>query len=406
MRKQKIRMSNGPAPTPTANTPKFWNVVSEAGSDSATITLYGDVCDREPTDWWSGEAEKGLFITPEGFLEDLALVRDKAEITIKINSGGGDLYTGIAIHNELKGLKGHKTVIVEGIAASAASVIACAGDDVQVHPGSMIMIHEAATVIVDFVNAEDLKKYAKSLEAANAAIAQIYHEKTGLEVDKLRSMMKSETWMIGQDAVSKGFANTLLTSDGPDMSVSADSRMLIVAGIRHDIRAFRNVPTSIPVKQDAPAPAVANKNQPEDPGKKGGSSMTEQELREQHPEAVAAIESKAAAAARTEAVTAERARLQAIESIEAQIGDKQLIADAKYGEGACSAEQLALKAMQAQAKQGESFLAGLKKDGEDSGVKGVTGAPNSGNGDQGGDDAAEFAGLINAYKKQTGGVRK
>lgn len=406
MRKHKIRMTNGPAPA--ANAPKFWNVVSDAGSDSATITLYGDVCDRQPTDWWTGEAEKGLFITPEGFLEDLALVRDKAEITVKINSGGGDLYTGIAIHNELKGLKGHKTVIVEGIAASAASVIACAGDDVQVHPGSMIMIHEAATVIVDFVNADDLKKYAKSLEAANAAIAQIYHEKTGIEVEKLRSMMKSETWMIGPDAVSKGFANTLLSSDGPDMSVSvnADSRMLVVAGVRHDIRAFRNVPTSIPVKQDAPAPAVANKIQPEDPGKKGGSSMTEQELREQNPEAVAAIESKAAAAARTEAVNAERARLQAIESIEAQIGDKQLIADAKYGEGACTAEQLALKAMQAQAKQGEAFLAGLKKDGEDSGVKGVTGAPNSGNDDNGSDDAAEFAGLINAYKKQTGGVRR
>lgn len=406
MRKHKIRMTNGPAPA--ANAPKFWNVVSDAGSDSATITLYGDVCDRQPTDWWTGEAEKGLFITPEGFLEDLALVRDKAEITVKINSGGGDLYTGIAIHNELKGLKGHKTVIVEGIAASAASVIACAGDDVQVHPGSMIMIHEAATVIVDFVNADDLKKYAKSLEAANAAIAQIYHEKTGIEVEKLRSMMKSETWMIGPDAVSKGFANTLLSSDGPDMSVSvnADSRMLVVAGIRHDIRAFRNVPTSIPVKQDAPAPAVANKIQPEDPGKKGGSSMTEQELREQNPEAVAAIESKAAAAARTEAVNAERARLQAIESIEAQIGDKKLIADAKYGEGACTAEQLALKAMQAQAKQGEAFLAGLKKDGEDSGVQGVTGAPNSGNDDNGSDDAAEFAGLINAYKKQTGGVRR
>ena len=134
--------------------------------------------------------------------------------------------------------------------------------------------------------------------------------------------------------------------------------------------------------------------------------MTEQELREQNPEAVAAIESKAAAAARTEAVNAERARLQAIESIEAQIGDKQLIADAKYGEGACTAEQLALKAMQAQAKQGEAFLAGLKKDGEYSGVKGVTGAPNSGNDDNGSDDAAEFAGLINAYKKQTGGVRR
>lgn len=64
-------------------------------------------------DWWTGEPEPGLYIAPESFMEDLAAVKGKSNITIKINSTGGDLYTGIAIHNAIKGLSGHKVVVVE-----------------------------------------------------------------------------------------------------------------------------------------------------------------------------------------------------------------------------------------------------------------------------------------------------
>lgn len=398
--KNRIKFTNGPQP---ATARKCWNMITDAGSDSAELTLYGDVCSQQPTDWWTGEALPGQYITPEGFLDDLALIKDKAKIVVKINSGGGDLYTGIAIHNALKALKGHKTVIIEGLAASAASVIACAGDDVQVHPGSIIMIHGAAVGVADYMTAEDVKKIAKNLEAANNAIAQIYHEKTGLEVDSLRSMMKAETWMVGQEAVDKKFANTLLSDAGPSMSLTADRKILLVAGVRHDMRAFHNIPGNIPVEQDAPAPlgAVANKNKPPVSGE-GETTMTEKELRAQYPDLVASIETAAAAAARTEAVKQERARIQAIEEIESQIGDKQLIASAKYGESACSAEQLALRAMQAQAKLGASHVQGLAADGAASGVKDVAGTPNGGNGDSGNDDAAEFKGIIDAYKKQGG----
>lgn len=397
--KNRIKITNGPQP---ATARKCWNMITDAGSDSAEITLYGDVCSQQPTDWWTGEALPGQYITPEGFLDDLALIKDKSEIVVKINSGGGDLYTGIAIHNALKGLKGHKTVVIEGLAASAASVIACAGDEVQVHPGSIIMIHGAAVGTCDYLTAEDVKKIAKNLEAANSAIAQIYHEKTGLEVDTLRNMMKAETWMVGQDAVDKKFANTLLSDAGPSMSLTADKKVLLVAGVRHDMRAFHNIPDNIPVEKDAPAhKAVANKNKPPVSGE-GENTMTEKELRAQFPDIVAAIEKAAAETARTEAVQQERARLQSIEEIESQIGDKKLIASAKYGEGACSAEQLALRAMQAQAKLGASHIEGLAADGVASGVNDVAGTPNGGNGDSGNDDAAEFKRFIDAYKAQGG----
>lgn len=406
------KLSNGPAAAPVQTAQKFWNIVTNDDLDSAEITLYGDVLSQQPIDWWTGEPEPGMYITPEGFLDDLALIKNKNNITVKLNSCGGDLYTGIAIHNALKGLKGHKTVIVEGIAASAASVIACAGDDVQVYPGSMIMIHGVAGMFWDYMTIGDLKQAIKAFDAAEQAIAEIYHAKTGLEVDALRGMMTKETWMVGQTAVDKGFANTLLGEGGPAMSLSADRKMLLVAGVRHDVSAFRDIPGDIPVNKGDTAASAAGTNKKARPANKAGvkdeggnNPMTEQELRAQYPELVDSIERAAVEAARTEIVNTERARLQAIESIEAQIGDAQLIADAKYGENACDAAQLALTAMQKQAAQGTAFLNGVKNDANNSGVAAVDGNPNGGNADDGEDDAAEFAGIVNAYNSMSGGKK-
>lgn len=409
--RRKLSLINGPAAPAAQTAPKFWNVLSSEDIDSAEITMYGDVCAQQPVDWWTGEPEPGLYITPEGFLEDLELVKNKSQITIKLNSCGGDLYTGIAIHNALKGLKGHKTVVIEGIAASAASVIAMAGDEVQVYPGSMIMIHGVSGLFYDYMNITDLKQAVKGFDAAEQAIAEIYKAKTGTETDALRSMMTKETWMVGQQAIDKGFADTLLGDDGPSMSLSADRKVLLVAGVRHDVKDFHNIPGNIPVEPSAPAARAAGSNKTRPANKagqnqKGVTTMTEAEIRAQFPEIVAAIESAAAETARTNAINEERARLQGIEEIEAQIGDRQLIADAKYGEHPCDAATLALNAMKKQAVQGTNFLGALKKDADASGTQNVTGKPNGGNADEGNDDEAEFAGAMNAFNSMIGGTTK
>lgn len=162
------RLCAGPQ---TAGTPiKFWNVAS-IGDDEGEITLYGDVVSRQPVDWWTGEPEPGLYIAPESFMEDLAAVKGKSNITIKINSCGGDLYTGIAIHNAIRGLTGHKVVVVEGIAASAASVIACAGDEVQVYPGSMVMIHGVAGLLYDYFGLDVTQKVISRIENGSRVVA-------------------------------------------------------------------------------------------------------------------------------------------------------------------------------------------------------------------------------------------
>lgn len=406
MRKKFDFLMGSAARQPTAAAPKFWNM-TETGTDEAEITLYGDVMAQQPYDWWTGEPEPGLYITPEGFMDDLAKIRDKALITVKLNSCGGDLYTGIAIHNALKSLPGDVNVVVEGIAASAASVIMCAGDTVTVYPGSLVMIHGVSVVLWDALNIQDMKQLIKGMDASERAVAAIYNTKTGIEVETLRGMMTKETWLTGSEAVEKGFADLLAEdAEAAEMSMSGDRKVLLVNGIKHDVRTFHNIPGTIPVNNSAkPAPPVAN-NKPSNTAKNEGGKqhMTLDELRAQEPELVAQIEQSARNIAQADAAAAERERLAAIDSIAASVPDQQLVHDAKYGDNPCTAQELCFRVMQQSAAQGQAFLANYANDGQGSGAADVSAAPNSGAAvgmqEQ---DAAELAVVLNAYK-QTKGV--
>ncbi len=358
---------------------RCWNIAS-VSEDEGEIVLYGDVVSQQPVDWWTGEPEPGLYITPEGFMDDLAAVKGKSKITVKLNSCGGDLYTGIAIHNAIKALGAHVNVVVEGIAASAASVIMCAGDTVQVYPGSLVMIHEPACTVVDYCNIDDLKAIIKMLNAGIDATAEIYAAKTGDEIDHLKSMMHKETWMTGKEAIDNGFADELLTGADPDMKMIGKD-VLMVAGVQHDIRGL-HIPDSLHITRvSAAAPKAAEIKKP---GAKAAGAKEEggtktmfkdtNELRTAEPQLVSQIEAAAAA----EAVANERKRLQGIDEIAATVGDVEMVQDAKYGEGACTAEQLAFRAMQKQAKLGITHLQNVAADNKASGAQKVEAAANDG----------------------------
>lgn len=407
-----VRLS-GPAPAPDTKAGKFWNIAASSDdADEGIITLYGDVMSQTPTDWWTGEPEPGLFITPEGFMEDLEAVKGKGRITVKLNSCGGDLYTGIAIHNAIKALKAQTTVIVEGIAASAASVIMCAGDTVQVWPGSIVMIHGVSVGLCDYYNNADLKQIIKGNDAAEKAIAEIYNAKTGLETEALRSMMSKETWLTGREAVDKGFADELLEGEGPEAALLDGKEILMVAGVQHNIKGL-HVPDALHIPRISPAALAARPGRPTagidhhkqpaptgtDEGGKDPMINTTEELRQAHPDLVKQIEN----AAKSEAVAAERARLQAIEEIAPSVGDSDLVREAKYGEKPCTAEALALQAMQKQAKLGTKFLKDSADDHADSGAEGVGSNPN--NGGEGGDDVADMGAVVNAVNSTRGGKK-
>lgn len=411
--KQNSRLRMGPAPAPaaapTATATKFWNVAT-VGDDEAEITLYGDVMSRQPTDWWTGEPEPGLYITPEGFMEDLAAVKDKGHITVKLNSCGGDLYTGIAIHNALKALSGEVNVVVEGIAASAASVIMCAGDTVTVYPGSLVMIHGVSVFLWDALNIQDMKQLMKGMDASERAVAEIYNAKTGIAVDTLRGMMTKETWLTGREALEKGFADNLLEDEeDPDMSMSHDRKVLYVNGIGHNVEGLRHIPGTIPIQQSAkPAANKRPTNRAAKP-EGGKNHMTLEELKAQEPDLVSQIEQAATNAAKAQAsadaVTAERKRLADIDSIAASIPDPQLVHDAKYGDNPCTAQELCFRVMQQSAASGQNFLANYEKDGAASGVGDVGAAPNGGAGvNQEEQDAADIQAVVAAYNQTKGGM--
>lgn len=145
-----------------------------------------------------------------------------ADVVVNINSPGGDLFEGFAIYNRIREHQGFVQVKVLGIAASAASIIAMAGDEVLIPRAGFLMIHD--TWVVALGNRNDLRDIADTLEPFDLAMADIYAERTDIEVKKVMKMMDAETWINGTAAVDQGFADGLLPADeiGKDTSEKTD----------------------------------------------------------------------------------------------------------------------------------------------------------------------------------------
>lgn len=146
------------------------------------------------------------FTVPE-VVTALAQVGRANDVLVRLSSGGGYAADGAAIHAALVTHKGKVTVRVEGMAASAASLIAMAGTDIIMMPGATMMIHEAATIA--WGDADELRKAAAGADVISAAYAAVYAERAGITVDEARALMKAETWMTPEDAVARGFATSV-----------------------------------------------------------------------------------------------------------------------------------------------------------------------------------------------------
>jgi len=386
---------------------RFWDVIDKS-DDEGEIILHGDVESAQPTDWWTGEPIPGEFITPEGFAEDLEKVKNKSKITVKLNSCGGDLYTGIAIHNTLKALSANINVIVEGIAASAASVIMCAGDTVSVFPGSLVMIHGVSAFLFGGYTVGDLEKSLKGMIAAEDAIANIYSVKTGRDIDELKRMITDETWMTGDQAIELGFADEMVEgAEDAAFSLQNDGKLLLVNGVSHSTAGMRNIPKTIPVLNTAQnrQPTQADDVDIERKEIDSMDDFTLETLQAECPALVDQIretERQAMAAEIENAVSAERERIAEIDSIAAALGDTELVNEAKYGENRCDARELSFRALQKNARQGTQFLADFAKDSAESGANDVTAQPNGG-GAEVDDNNARMADIVSAYRNSKEG---
>lgn len=180
-----------------------WNPGVHAAADGeATISIYS-VIGEDP---WSGD---GFTVKRlDGILRSIGADRD---ITVNINSPGGDVFEGIACFNRLREHRGAVTVKVLGVAASAASIIAMAGDNVQIGAASFIMIHNCWVLAIG--NRHDLKEVAEFLEPFDQAMAEVYVARTGQDLAAVQAAMDAETWFVGSQAVELGYADALLPAD-------------------------------------------------------------------------------------------------------------------------------------------------------------------------------------------------
>ena len=363
--------------------------INMVGENDAEINMYGEVVEQHPTDWWTGEPIPGNFIALDDFLADLDGLRTKDNITVHINSVGGSLYAGVSIYNRLKELPANVVTINDGLAASAASVIFQAGNPRKVNAGSCLMIHEAAALLIGYFQTKDLKTEMKRLDAHNRTAIAAYTEATGIDSDTIKNALAKETWMTGQEAVDAGYADEVIDSGGKvSMSLSPDKRFIVSNGVAMSARGMGAYPTGIKTMTAAQAAIFVGKNAPEpsvQPAQQvtnkkiGGTNMdkitTMEALRDAYPGLVSQVEAAATASEKADGIKAERARIQGIEAIEAAIGDKEMVREAKYGETPMTAEQLAFKAMQAQAAIGATVVKSLEDDAAKSGAAGVAADP-------------------------------
>lgn len=179
---------------------KFWNWIKNEDSGETELLFEGPISDES---WWGDE------ITPAIFRDELAKV--SGNLTVWLNSPGGDVFAASQIYTMLRNHNSKVTVKIDGLAASAASVVAMAGDETLISPTGMIMCHNPATCAMG--NKADMEKAIELLEEVKESIINAYARKTGLSRNKISKLMDEETWMNAEKALQLGFVDGILFSE-------------------------------------------------------------------------------------------------------------------------------------------------------------------------------------------------
>lgn len=360
---------------------KFWNLVANQAENTAELILYGEISEYS----WCGDE-----ITPAEFNNDLKSIGAVDEITVRINSGGGDVFAAVAIYTRLKEHKAKVLIKIDGWCASAATIIAMAGDTIEISVGGIFMIHDPAAGILGYYKADELLKIADELNTIKQSIVNCYMTVCGMSEDEIKSLMTEEKWYTGEEAVEAGFCTAVMFTEVK--TEVENSEMIFVNSVAISLGGFHTVPKGLlGYANSLDNKNVNAKNNKED------DNMTLEELKEKHPELVNTIKTEARAekgpageTGTAEAVDAERARIKAIDEITLP-GFEDLADKAKF-EKPITAEAFAMQIIAAQKKKGEGFLTDREADVEDSGVKKVN--PISNKGLKNGEEEDPFGDII------------
>lgn len=338
---------------------KFWEFRNEADGP-VELLIYGQLV--------SGESWFDTDVAPKEFADDLKECAGK-DILLRINSPGGDVFAAQAIYNLLKAYKGKVTAHIDGICASAATLVACAADSVVMPKNAIFMIHNPQTMVISYMDEKGLTKLAGIMDKIKDTIVGVYASRCGSKssVQDISDMMDEETWMSAEDAMGKGFADEI--DEDYDVHMKMENGSICMNAV--------SMPLSEKGKLKMQCITEAKENKKE---------MTNGELISKIQELLGiGVQAKATEPAEDPKVVAERQRVKALDEMKAKCTNKFAIAFIdKCKETGKTAEEAkpfveTLSAIKDEPSEGARIQAigKLIRDNMDSGAEGVSAAPAS-----------------------------
>jgi ATP-dependent protease ClpP protease subunit len=277
----------------------------------ADFLVYGEISDSP----WDSTS-----ISPKKFADALAAAGEISVLNVRIHSLGGNVLDAQAIYNTIQGLDAQVNTFVDGMAASSASIIALAGDTVVMRKHTWMMIHNPFAFAMG--DSEEMRKQAEVLDAIRDEIAGVYHDKTGLSLDKLRKMMDEETWMNASKAKRLGFADEIRGRS--KVKSQEPKNKIAMNGVIYNLAKFHNVPLITESRDDDSVIITKDTAQSMADTKDAPKKLTIEEIKSQYPDVFNQIVADAGKAS----VEAERTRLADLEELNTP-ATAQLVAQAK-----------------------------------------------------------------------------
>ena len=300
----------------------IWNIVKN-DDKNAELMLYGDIAES----FW-GDTISAKEVTE--YLADL----DVENINVYINSNGGVVDTAIAINNALRRHKAKVTVNIDGIAASAATLITCAGDTVRMPKNALFMIHNPSTIAMG--DSEEMRKQADVLEKYKNSITETYLQKVNIDKEKLSELMDSESWLSAEEALKYGFIDEII--ENTDIQVVENK--VISNNMVFNMAEFKNFNVDKNIKNNG----------------KGSGKMTKDEIKAQFPDIYAEIVNEG----KEIGVKEERTRIQEIENLGY---NHEVVDKAKFKEPK-NARDLALEIVSLMKQENQNKLNRIQNEGK------------------------------------------
>ena len=333
---------------------KFWNVMKNDEEKSAELILYGSIGSDE---YWDNISDKA-------FKQDIENLGDVENIILHINSPGGSVFSAVAIANTLKNHKAKITANIDGLAASAATIITSACDTVKMPKNALFMVHNPITFA--YGNNQDMQKTLEMLNKVKNSIIETYLNKAKTDKETLSELMDNETWMSAEEAKEYGFVDEILDEN---VEKEVIENKLIINNMAFDISRFKNFKEkknreprviNISVNSTGSPEEIADKfrnilNSTENQKNEGGN-MTLEELKNKFPELYNQIFNEGKEAG----ITKERERMREIDNLDVS-NYSELVENAKYNEPV-EASVLAVNILNKQKEERIQKLQNIKND--------------------------------------------